>query len=505
MAEASDPPQSRDLDVMVQSAHPGTSHRLHRGLSFGLLVVFLMSISIRIALFTDFPIFLVNDSGAYLSISEGIYRDWNMFSPGLGDWRLPVYPIFLSLLRFGSRFDSGSIVLFQKIVGTSCILLGLAIGYLLRSRLLAAALVLFLGMNPVYLLNEHLVMAEGLFLFSLLAFSAMALICLHGKASMIKGIVLGFAFGLCILTRANGLFFCGPILVGVILVRSVAQGSPSSPRTLRLSILRLVVGISAGASLLLGPWLWRNYAAFGKIVPFTYNSNINMFVYLSQHDLLDTSLPEVSKFRDIYNPDQPHTIYDIVWLLRQDIAEGEALAKTMVREQVADHPLKYGREMLYALLHFPGFPAPGVGYGRSDVYGWFQNMVSDLDKVYSSNISMGWCAAPAYIASRADSLLTRLWSETGMAYLSGFRIILFITFSLLMIKYLWQHRKDRLSVRHVSVVLFSLAYLSTAIGHSLTLSDYDRFATPFDWILFMVVTLVCNEYWKQRKMASSST
>jgi hypothetical protein len=53
--------------------------------------------------------------------------------------------------------------------------------------------------------------------------------------------------------------------------------------------------------------------------------------------------------------------------------------------------------------------------------------------------------------------------------------------------------------------LFSLAYLSTAIGHSLTLSDYDRFATPFDWILFMVVTLVCNEYWKQRKMASSST
>jgi hypothetical protein len=466
----------------------------------------MLSVSLRIALFDGFPIFLTNDSNDYLQISEAVYEDLDFFEPSLGDWRLPGYPMLLAFVRLLSRFDSNAIVVTQKAIGFGCVLLGLVTGYLLRSQLLAEAMVFFLGLNPVYLLNEHLVMAEAFFLLSLLGLSAMALLCLQRKVDLKTGIIFGIALGVCILTRASGLVFCAPLVAGVILLQFFEQRPAVLSRDQRLGLLRFLVGISAGAAVVFGPWLWRNYLAFDKTVPLTYNRNITLVVFLSQHGLLDASLPQFSQFAEVYDPEQPYSVYNVVWQLRRQIVEGEPLAESLVHEQLADHPRRYAGEMLRSLLHFLGYPASGANWGVDDVYGWFRDNVSEVEKVQADNASLGWHtnADSAYVAARQDTLLTRIWSKAGTLYLWPFRGILYSAFSLLLVAYLLRHRGAELNVRHLAIVLFSFSYLFNATIASLFLADHDRYSTPYDWALVMVIALLCSELWRMRRAESTA-
>lgn len=453
------------------------------------LLLFFISVSIRVALYADFPIYLTHDSDEYLDISKDIYTYFYFFTPSLGVWRLPVYPVFLSLVGLFSALDSSSIVTAQILVDVGSILIGCLIGYLLRSPGLIVAMVLFLGLNPVYLLNEHLIMTEGIFLFCLLGLAVVALVCLQGKAGLLKGILLGIAFGLTILTRANGLFLSVPLVGGLIIIL-IRRRQLSVDRS---RLLRFILGLSCSIMIFWGAWLWRNWLAFGRVVPFTYNSNINSSVYLSQHDLFDTSLPQISVFQDLYDPQRPDTVYDIVWKLREDIIQGEDLARSLVYEQLTHQPLGYFREAFYALVHFEGFPVPNAGYGRNDVHWWFENMVSDVAKVHALNASLGWYTPvdSAYIDTRNDTWLTQAWSKAGMLYILPFRAILFTLFSSLLIWYLVRHRTTGSGLAHISILLFSASYLFNALIHAITLADYDRFAAPFDWIMVMVICLIC--------------
>ena len=123
------------------------------------------------------------------------------------------YDIYSRLLRdriifLGAPIDDylANIVIAQKILGLVTVFLGFLLGQVLRSRVVSEVMVIFLGLNPVFLLNEHLVMTEGLFLFTLLLFLVIFSLCLHGKVGVTKGLLLGLTSGICILTRANGLF-----------------------------------------------------------------------------------------------------------------------------------------------------------------------------------------------------------------------------------------------------------------------------------------------------------
>jgi hypothetical protein len=44
------------------------------------------------------------------------------------------------------------------------------------------------------------------------------------------------------------------------------------------------------------------------------------------------------------------------------------------------------------------------------------------------------------------------------------------------------------------IIAFTMSYTLMIIAHSLTLADYDRFATPFDWIPLLVVCLITIEF-----------
>jgi hypothetical protein len=107
-----------------------------------LIGVVLSGIIIRLVLLYDFPIFLTADSPEYLFISDKIYKELNFFASGLGDWRLPVYPIFLTLVGLIMPFTSTNVLIIQKCLTLCCIFFGALIGSQLQSRLLMIMLVL---------------------------------------------------------------------------------------------------------------------------------------------------------------------------------------------------------------------------------------------------------------------------------------------------------------------------------------------------------------------------
>lgn len=45
----------------------------------------------------------------------------------------------------------------------------------------------------------------------------------------------------------------------------------------------------------------------------------------------------------------------------------------------------------------------------------------------------------------------------------------------------------------------SLSYIAVILAHSLTLADYDRFSTPFDWIPLLVICLSVKEFVTYRR------
>jgi hypothetical protein len=63
-------------------------------------------------------------------------------------------------------------------------------------------------------------------------------------------------------------------------------------------------------------------------------------------------------------------------------------------------------------------------------------------------------------------------------------------------------RSTGTSFTRVVIVSLSLAYFFTLAAHAVTLSDYDRFIVPFDWIPLLLVSLIGSEYARRFKIRS---
>ncbi|HIP73729.1 MAG TPA: hypothetical protein EYH05_20315 [Anaerolineae bacterium] len=441
------------------------------------------------------------DSWEYLSISEDIYQKLDFYNKSLGEWRLPGYPVFLAIVHIVINTGPNSIVLAQKLVGLGSVVLGLIIGYLARSRLTAIGLVLFLSINPVYLLNEHLVMTEALFLFSLLVFSVIALLCLRDGINFTTGFLLGLSAIITILVRANGLFFTLSVIASVFWLQAytpfqLAVGVKKF--FIKPTAVKFFIGLCIGIILIFGPWLWRNYKAYNKFLPLTYNTNLNLLAYSAEHFLIDISLPQMSQYTDFYNPEYPGTIYSLLSILRKDIKVGEREGSFLLKEQIFDHPGEYLQETGYAFYYFVGYPVPGVASGRSDTLWWFNNMVTEVTRIHeiNQNFYVNTNTPTAYITSRTDNNLIQSWAKAGASYLLSFRATLTTIFLMLLIIYLFYMYRQctQPALRHHIIIIFSLAYFVTILAHSITLSDYDRFAVPFDWIPLLVICLIIEEF-----------
>ncbi|MGB0386108.1 MAG: hypothetical protein ACPGWR_14975 [Ardenticatenaceae bacterium] len=463
---------------------------------FARVVLFLIiALMIRAILYLVFPPFFTNDSGDYLIASEEIYNQLNFSGNGLRDWRLPGYPIFLALVRSFTIYIH-NIIIIQKILGIFSVILGFVIGYLLRSRLVSEILVLFLGLHPVYLLNEHLIMTETLFLFTLLYFSALLLFLLRGKVSLLKGFFISISLGICVLTRANALFFCAPLIFLAFIINLIKSGNNYNSKS---STLYFGIGLMVGAFIIFAPWFWRNYVTFGHW-SLTNNTNRNLVIYQSQHNLFNPELPQSSQFKDFYNIEQPNTIYDLIAKLGSETARAEKIAGLLVREQINDQFSKYLEEVVISFLNFVGY-SPSQGFGRGDIYWWFISMVRDVDVLHSNNnVANAWLINTnfEYIEYGYDSWVSYFWSKAGPFFLVVVRPITFSLFLICLFVHLITYRITIPNLQKSAIIAFSIAYFATASLHAVSLSDYDRFVIPFNWCLWVVISLVIEKVMRNK-------
>lgn len=473
-------------------------HQLGKATLAIILILLFVAIFMRGLLFLRFPIMLTADSWDYIDISEDIYNYARFSFYSLGDWRLPMYPLFLVLIRAFAPLDAVNIVFAQIILGLGCVVLGILIGRINHSYTTAVIMALFLSFNPVYLLYEHLVMTESLFLFTLLGFTLIAIFCMRNQPGWWSGFLLGSSASLCMLTRANGLFFCLPMIVFVVW-RQISFRYPHQLHTqiINKRVHYLLAGIMIGFLLVFTPWLWRNYKEYGHVTLFTHNTNLNMLAYMAEHNLIDTSLSSIKNqnINNSFTADYPGTIYNLIWELRSQagIVKAEQLAGVMLKEQLNDHLEDFYPEIWSAALNFGGYPIlPDDWNARINVRNWFDNLIDDVSQIHKANQSFYGDSSSTYIESRADSPVNSYWALTGSAYLQIFRPILFTAFIFSFIFAVFFFRY----LPHINPALMplSLSYIAVILAHSLTLADYDRFSTPFDWIPLLVICLIVKEF-----------
>ncbi len=176
-------------------------------------------------------------------------------------------PLFPAVLAVSDRLGVNSIAAQQAVVGTlTAMATALAAGLLANSlgassaRAVAAALAV--GMNPLMLQANALLMTEGTFA-ALTTFAVFGALQLARAPSALRAIALGALLGFAALTRGEGLVWT-PIVAAAVMV-AISRGS-ALPR--RLGVAAVVVAVTA---VVVVPWTIRNHARFGDLVPVSNN------------------------------------------------------------------------------------------------------------------------------------------------------------------------------------------------------------------------------------------
>jgi hypothetical protein len=243
-----------------------------------------------------------------------------------------------------------------------------------------------------------------------------------------------------------------------------------------------------------GPWIWRNYQIHRSFTPFTKNFNRNLLIYQSQHDLLDPSLPAVRRFRPAWNP-EVHSIYGLIFRLGSNDSIAERRAGEIVYEQLADHPDRYLEEVGSALLNFAGYATPRPGL--NDVASWFKRVVNRVSYLNAANKKLNDGLPDtefSYVSRKRDTWMTQAVSKAGTFYLGTVRPGIFALFALCLAVHVYRRKLSVEKPNEVAILVFGGAWFVTALAHSVTLSDYDRFAAPFDWVMVMVIGLVAASH-----------
>lgn len=349
-----------------------------------------------------------------------------------------------------------------------------------------------LGLNPIYLLNEHLLMSKGLFLFTLLTVTVFVIWLTQTAVRLSDGVVLGLLLSFCILTRANGVLFCLTFVAGLALFHYFPKLTQLGRRK-RRDIVLFWLAFTITTSILVGSWAWRNYNENGQLTPFAASVNRNRLIYLVQHDLVEPTLPlfeTVAQTADLHNP---FDIMRTVHYLDAEPQMAEALAGKLLREQIRTRPWRYVETAVVAGFRFAGWEScQPIPVGSNDVHFWFKSIVADVP--FLDQINQACAFDPQrisfhYISLNQNTPLTRMLSIRGQRYFEFVRPILF---SLALFVLFWkiiQRRHNFKKPWPKMLILFGIAYGLTGLFHAIMLADYDRFAVPFDWILVCFITI----------------
>ncbi len=238
-----------------------------------LLAVFLFSVIIRWVSYEYFisPLLLPSDSEEYIAIAENISAGKGFSIEGKEPvfHRAPFLPYFLSMLFSISREHWLSIASAINILVSSGVS---AVVYLISLRIagngaIATTASLLFAINPVSIFWSGFILTEPFFLFF---FTLSILYFLRGVDGhktwdfVICGILTGFAS----LTR--------PVILGVIpfIALWILIFKKGAKRGFGVAIVIFILTIM--------PWLIRNYADSGKIIPITSEGHNNLVQGLTE-------------------------------------------------------------------------------------------------------------------------------------------------------------------------------------------------------------------------------
>jgi lysophospholipase L1-like esterase len=454
-------------------------------------------VAVRIVLYRDLPALVTADSWDYLQAAGNIFRHGDFFGPELRDVRLPGYPAVLALTHPLTRLRSDHVVLLQIGFGLASVALGLAIGALVGSPLVALTMMAFVGLSPVYLLHEHSIMCEAFALTVYLALVLAGLACLRPASGWRSWAALGVLTGLATVTRANMIALAATMAVGACVLRWT-----SGTRGLRCLAPALVASVVA--FVLVAPWLWRNWSAYGR--PVLYNSaKRNVVMYKSMHAPLDPTTPTLAKV----NRRLKYDVVDYEWLWRLTTTypsnRAEKLAGRILAEQIERHPVQHLRQMGETVAGFFGFKGYHLNE-RTGLLFLFRVMVGDVGRMNA--LALESPSAPlvrdwTYVPRAGDTPATRLFARWGSSYLLPGRAIgSVVVFCMLAAYLLWQAaRRGGRDPGFAVVVALAVGYAATVAMHAVTLADYERYSTMFDFVLVLIAALIADAAMRAGRIA----
>ena len=468
------------------------------GPAIALAVFAVAAVAARAVLYRDLPALVGNDSWDYLRAAGDILRHGDFSSPGLRDVRLPGYATFLAAMLPVTGLRSDAIMLVQAGVGLVTVLVGWAIGSVLRSRLVSVSLVAFLGLNPAYLVNEHAILSEGFALLLYASVVLLALVRLGPAAGWRSALGLGIVLGLATLTRAN-VVVLGAVLA---LAAGVVEAPRSSPRgmTRATRIRRGLVPLLV-ASVVIAPWIWRNRVVYGRTGLYA-STNSNVLLYKNMHAPLDPSTPILSRTDDALG----YHWVDFEWQQRLQAtfpaAEAERLASGILREQIAAHPWRHLADVADSAAGFLGFNRDH-GDERTAMRWWLGHLVRDvaaMNRLPGEQADAVALTGLVYGPRDRDTRATRIFGRLGVLWLCPGRAIAFVLVAGLAAVYVVRCRRSgRHATHRATVAVLAAAYVGTVAMHALMVVDYDRYSTGFDFVIVLVGALVVGDLLAMRR------
>lgn len=245
------------------------------------IAIFLLALAVRCALFGlsvyanhgDIVATVHGDDG-YFELSRNLVLGngltWDSAPPYMPNpLRPPLYPLFLALPL--SLTESYWItILCQMLIGTVIPVLGMIFASRLTgSRNIGLVVGLLLAIEPYSALLSFIFYTETVFTALFLSFLIACLSYLY-RHSWRTAFMMGSLLGLAALVKPTVQYV--PILMplGLLLMER---------RTLNRAVFGHIAAFLAIFVIVIGPWLWRNYTAFGT-VGFSAQPAFNLMVYL---------------------------------------------------------------------------------------------------------------------------------------------------------------------------------------------------------------------------------
>lgn len=232
--------------------------------SLALAVCLVVAFGLRLAVIVNQPDQLTQDRDVYLATAKGLVEGRGYSIPNSSvatAFRPPVYPMCLAVGLF-LLSPPLAVAAVNLLSGLLTVWLTARLGASLqlgRSRFIAAFLV---AVDPLLLRYSAQPMTESLctllavfWLWSMIAASALPV-----PRSRLRGLTIGVAFGLLVLSRPTFWPMAG--LCGLGWLIHLRRTSPASAEATRVSDVRTAVYSTLGAVVIVTPWLVRNWLVF---------------------------------------------------------------------------------------------------------------------------------------------------------------------------------------------------------------------------------------------------